>query len=248
MPSIRFCLAMCCCFWASQLAARELTCYSAAFAPYVIQNGENIAGIDVDVLFEAGRRAGLDIKFALLPWVRLENEIKRGSTSAVECAFAYTQNDTRNGYMDFAQTPLKLTRYVLFVREGSFSFHGDLNVLKGKRIGLRLGFIVPGAFEEMRKRRELLIEEVSDDVSNFRKLALGRIDAIVANADAGQEVLRSYHISGVQMLEPAVVETPTYLIMNKAKNLSSLLPGLERALIQMNQDGSVSRIREKYLK
>ena len=228
-------------------AGNELTCYSTEFAPYVISQGNRITGVDVEVISEAARRAGLHMQIKLLPWVRLENELKRGKESEVACAFAYTHNDSRTAYMDFMQVPLKYTRYVLFAKKGRFPSFTGIADLKGMDIGLRRGFVVPGGFEEMRKRKEVFVQEVDDDLSNFRKLAIGRIAAIITNADAGQSAIAQLPPSEIVMLEPAIVETPTYLVLNKGKQLSHWLAPLDAALQSMQQDGSIKKVREKYL-
>lgn len=232
---------------ATGVQARELTCYSAVFPPYVVEGGNgSISGIDVEVVAEAARRAGFSAKFKLLPWVRLESELKRGNASEVECAFAYSLNDARKVYMDFMQVPIKVTQYTLFAKKGMFK--GGLPAIKGKIIGLRRGFIVPGEFEEMRKQNQVLVQEVDDDVANFRKLALGRVDGIITNADVGHTMIRQLQLEGIVAVEPVIVQTPTYLVLNKAKNLSTLVPPLDKSLREMQADGSWQKIRGRYLK
>ncbi len=226
--------------------AAQLTCYSTAFPPYVIQSATGeISGIDVDTASLAATRAGIDLRIKLLPWVRLENELKRGAASEIECAFAYTRNPVRETYMDFMQVPLKMTRYLIFVNKNS-QIHG-LHDLKNKNLGLRRGFVVPGAFEEMRKRNEFNVEEVDDDVSNFRKLALQRLHAIIANADVGRQALAQLPQHEIIALEPALVETPTFLVLNKGKKLAHWLPALDKALADVQRDGSYQKIRAKYM-
>lgn len=229
------------------LAAEDLLCYSTAFAPYVIEQGGKISGIDVEVVAEAGRRAGIHIQFRLLPWVRLENEVRNGPLSEVNCAFAYTSNPQRLTYMDFMQEPLKITRYQLFVRKGDFAQWRGVADLQGKRIGLRRGFVVPGEFEVMRKKQSFVVEEVDDDVNNFRKLSLGRIDALVANADVGAQVMQQLQLAQVHALAPALVETPTYLVFNKASRMQDKAALLDLSLRKMREEGVVERIRAKYL-
>ena len=94
---------------------REIVCYSDAFSPYVIQEGDAIRGIDVDAIAKAGRRVGIKVRFQLLPWVRLERDIALGERSDVECAFTYTLTDARKAYMDFTTVPVKLTELSLLV-------------------------------------------------------------------------------------------------------------------------------------
>lgn len=243
------CLLACCCAAAGcvqALPVREITCYSTFFPPWVLQNGLTISGMDVDVVAEAGRRAGVAVKFQLLPWVRLENELRRGAASDVECAFAYSSNEARKQYMDFMQVPVKVTMYTLFAKRGRFG--ADLAELKGKTIGLRRGFIVPGTFEEMRKHQELTVQETDSDASNFRKLALDRIDGIITNAEVGKNMIAQLQLEDVVALEPPIVQTPTFLVFNKGKNLTQLAAAFDKALLEMQADGSVNQIRAKYLK
>ncbi|WP_338845658.1 transporter substrate-binding domain-containing protein [Massilia sp. W12] len=228
-------------------AGADLICYSTAFAPYVIEQDGKISGIDVDVVAEAGRRAGIHVQFRLLPWVRLENEVRNGPMSEVNCAFAYTSNPQRQTYMDFMQEPLKITRYQVFVRKGDFAQWRGVADLQGKRIGLRRGFVVPGEFEAMRKKNSFVVEEVDDDVNNFRKLSLGRIDALVANADVGALVMQQLQLSQVHALSPALVETPTYLVFNKASRMQDKAALLDRSLRKMQEEGVMAKIRAKYL-
>lgn len=226
-------------------ASKDIVCYSAIFPPYVTQDANGlIAGADVDLVAQAGHRAGLHVEFKLLPWLRLENEFKRGVSSKIDCAFAYTSNEERLEYMDFMRVPLKVTRYTIFTKKKNGI--QQLKDFKGKVIGLRRGFIVPGEFEKMRKRNELNIEEVDDDSSNFTKLALNRIHAIVANADSGKNVLAQMSDHDIITLTPPLVEAPTFLVLNKAKNLGAWLPVLDKALLEMMQDGSAQKIRDKY--
>jgi ABC-type amino acid transport substrate-binding protein len=230
----------------ASVQGREITCYSTHFPPYVVEDGSGISGIDVDMVAEVARRAGVAVKFRLLPWVRLESELRRGAQSRVECGFAYTNNEARKAYMDFMQVPLKMTRYVMFFKKGRFG--GSLAELKGKVVGLRRGFIVPGAFEEMRKRQELVVEEIDSDVNNFRKLAMGRIDAVITNDDVGRAVLDAMPQHDIEVATQAIVATPTFLVFNKGKELAALATAFDKVLQEMQDDGSTAQIRQKYLK
>lgn len=121
----------------------EITCYSDVFAPYVTVDGTDIRGIDVDTVAEAGRRAGIKVRFQLLPWVRLERDLSSGAVSDVECAFAYTVTDARKAYMDFTTVPIKLTELSIFARRGTFDTFKGLEDLRARTVGIRRGFKLP---------------------------------------------------------------------------------------------------------
>jgi ABC-type amino acid transport substrate-binding protein len=229
------------------LQAKNLTCYSTELPPYVINKDNVISGIDVDIITEAGKRAGITVDFKLLPWVRLENELKKGIFSEVECAFSYGKNDARKAYMDFTNVPIKLTSYVLFAKKGSFSKQDGVNGLKGKRIGLRRGFIVPGDFEEMRKKNELVVEEIDSDEANFIKLEKGRIDGVITNFEVGYAILSAGQLEEFIAIELAIEKVPTYMVFNKEKKLTEQLTSFNKAIKEINSDGSSKKIRGKYI-
>ena len=225
---------------------KELVCYSDAFAPYVIVESGNIRGIDVDTIAEAGKRVGIKVSFKTLPWVRLEREIALGATSPVECAFAYTLTTEREAYMDFTSVPIKLTELVLFARRGSFEAFQDFEILKGKSIGIRRGFKIPAALGALVSQGSVKLEEVNDDLQNFEKLKRGRLDAVLSNHEVGDETIRQMKAADIVALSPPVLVTPTYLVFNKAKNLSAWVPLFDKGIKSVMEDGTYRKIRARY--
>jgi polar amino acid transport system substrate-binding protein len=225
---------------------KELVCYSDTFAPYVITDGGDIRGIDVDTIAEAGKRVGINVQFKTLPWVRLEREIALGAESNVDCAFAYTQTTAREAYMDFTSVPVKLTELVLFTRRGTYDAFLGFEMLKGKRIGIRRGFKIPPALSALVEQGSIKLEEVNIDLQNFEKLKLGRLDAVLSNREVGSENVRQMHAGDIVILSPPVLVTPTYLVFNKAKNLSALVPLFDKGLKSVTADGTYRKIRLRY--
>lgn len=237
------------CLWALQATAqvREIVCYSDVFAPFVIQDGDEIKGIDVDTIAEAGRRVGIQVRFQVLPWLRLERDITLGERSEVDCAFAYTLTDARKAYMDFTTVPVKITELSIFARPDSFPAFKGIESLKGKTVGIRRGFKMPAAMQAMVDSGDIHLEEVDRDPQNFEKLARGRVQAILSNREVGHEVLEQMPSTDIMALSPSVQTTPTYLVFNKAKRLQSLVPLFDRGLKSVMADGTYRKIRGKYL-
>jgi polar amino acid transport system substrate-binding protein len=230
------------------LYAKSLTCYSTELPPFVITKNGVISGIDVDIVAEAAKRIGIVVDFKLLPWARLENELKKGLGSYVDCAFSFGKNDTRKEYMNFTDTPIKLTSYVLYAKKGSFHSHVDVTALKGKKIGIRRGFIVPGNFEEMRRKNELIVDEIDNDASNFVKLEKDRIDGVITNSEVGSATSSPSQSELFVAIELAIEKVPTYLVFNKEKNLTSDLLAFNKAMKEITNDGTAKKIRDIYLK
>lgn len=228
-------------------ATRTITCYSDVFAPFVTLEGSEIRGIDVDAIAEAGRRVGIKVNFQILPWVRLERDIAMGATSEVECAFAYTVTDQRKTYMDFTNVPVKLTELSIFARRGSFDNFRGLEDLKGKTVGIRRGFKMPAPMQTMLDQGNIRLEEVNTDLQNFEKLARDRIQAILSNREVGHETLELMGPTDIVALAPSVQVTPTYLVFNKAKGLTDLVPLFDKGFKAIVADGTYRKIRARYL-
>lgn len=224
----------------------NLTCYCDVFPPYVIDRAGELAGIDVDTVAEAGRRAGIAISFRRLPWERLKQEMARGRDSEVTCAFAFTRTPEREPLMRFGTVPLHMTSYALFVPEQDRGTR-SLPDLIGKAIGVRRGFRLPAALESGVREKLFRIEEVDTDEVNFRKLQAGRIAAVLTNPEVGQYVLRTLDLRGVRALDDTLMSTPTYLVFVKDKPTAGVLGKLDQALRTMQNDGSWRTIRAKYV-
>lgn len=230
----------------------SVTCYSDVFAPYVVQDGddadsEKVSGIDTDAILEAGKRVGIRVDFRILPWVRLEKEIEKGIHSQVDCAFAYTLTNARKLTMDFTTVPIKLSVLSIYSRKDAFPNFNGLEDFKGKTLGIRRGFKFPPALQAMVGKGEINIEEVDQDPQNFQKLVRGRIDGVLSNQDVAMAVLKQTSIDGIVELSPPVQTIATYLVFNKAKNLSALVPRFDKGIAEINADGSYRRIKAKYL-
>jgi polar amino acid transport system substrate-binding protein len=225
---------------------QEITCYSDIFAPYVLLDGDEVRGVDVDTIAEAGRRVGIKVHFKILPWVRLEQSFSRGASSDVACAFAYTVTDARKTYMDFTTVPVKLTEISFFARRGTYESFKGFDELVGKSVGIRRGFKMPGAMKDLVDQGSIKLEEVDTDRQNFEKLALGRLFAVLSNRDVGLDAVDRIRSSDIVEISPILQVTPTYLVFNKSMALTALIPLFDKGLKSMQADGSYRKIKARY--
>ncbi|MBL8520628.1 MAG: transporter substrate-binding domain-containing protein [Betaproteobacteria bacterium] len=224
---------------------RQLTCYNDRLVPYFMREGGQFVGINADLMREAARRVGITLVFRDMPWKRLEAEIAKGAHSQVDCAFAFSRTPAREKYMEFGREVLQRTEYVLFVHESTR--YGSLDDLRGRRIGVRRGFRLPDKLEEGARRGQFVLEEIGDDAANFRKLAAGRLDAVMINLDVGRYVSRELGMTRLRVLLPPLGYLDNHLVFTKGKGHTSLLGAFDKALAAMRQDGSVERIRARYM-
>src|SRR5450830_920994 len=232
----------------SEALPARLVCHDDIFVPYVMLNQGHIEGLNVDILREAATRLGIAIEFRVMPWRRLENELAQPQGS-VDCAFAMSRTPQREQYLEFGKVPLQPTEYALFVRqpEGKPATVTKLDDLAGKVIGVRAGFRLPDAIAIGAAQGRWTLAEVPTDTANFQKLALRRIDAVLADSSAGLYTLKQLKLSNIRRLAPPLARFDTYLVFRKNAASPALAAAFDRELKRMRQDGTFARISAAYL-
>ena len=225
----------------------RLVCHDDLFAPYFMQNHGRIEGLNVDVLREAAARLGIAIEFRAMPWRRLESELARPQ-GTVDCAFAMSRTPAREQYLEFGKVPLQPTEYALFVRQADMLLAiGKLDDLTGKVIGVRAGFRLPEDIAAGVAQGRWSIAEVPTDAANFQKLALRRIDAVLADGVVGQYTVKQLKLEGIVRAAPPLARFDTYIVFRKNAGSPALAAAFDRVFRRMRQDGSFTRITSAYL-
>ena len=129
---------------------------------------------------------------------------------------------------------------------------GRLDDLAGKVIGVRAGFRLPEAIAAGAAQGRWSIAEVPTDAANFQKLALQRIDAVLADGIVGQYTVRQLKLGGIARVAPSPPSSPsmrfdTYIVFRKSAASPALAAAFDRVFRQMRQDGTFARITSAYL-
>ncbi|WP_308921456.1 transporter substrate-binding domain-containing protein [Janthinobacterium sp. J1-1] len=232
---------------ASDALPASLVCHDDLFAPYFMQNDGRIEGLNVDVLREAASRIGIAIAFRATPWRRLESELaKPGGT--VDCAFAMSRTARREQYLEFGKVALQPTEYALFVRQAEATPPTvRLEDMAGKVIGVRAGFRLPDEIVAGAASGRWSLAEVPTDAVNFQKLALHRVDAVLADSYVGLYTLRQLKLPGIVRVAPPLTRFDTYLVFRKSGHSAALAAAFDRAFTRMRQDGTFARLTSSYL-
>ncbi|WP_312435276.1 transporter substrate-binding domain-containing protein [Janthinobacterium sp.] len=225
----------------------SLACHDDIFVPYFMQNDGRIEGLNVDMLREAASRLGIAISFTAMPWRRLETELAKPGGS-VDCAFAMSRTPQREQYLEFGKVPLQPTEYALFVRQGDGAKpFSHLDDMAGKVIGVRAGFRLPDEIADGVASGRWKIAEVQSDAANFQKLALRRIDAVLADSYVGLYTVRQLKLAGIARLAPPLSRFDTYIVFRKSAHSAALAAAFDRVFRRMRQDGTFARISSAYV-
>jgi len=222
----------------------------ADFAPYSMFVEGKPAGIDVEVMTEAAKRAGISLDIELQPWDVLVDMVKKGTCDG---AFSLFKTPERERYAMFAEAlPVHTSDYVLFTKVNSkFSFR-TYDDLKGKNIGRVAGIDLGEEFEAAGAQGGMVIKDFPDLSSAMRALLVGDIDAYAGNIDVTYYRLNAMGMANSIVYLPKKLMSlqPAYLVMSRASTFEDkdrIIQGLERALDQMRRDGTYNKIAKRYL-
>lgn len=224
-------LLSCCALFAQ---AETLVAIDNANPPFMYQEGEQPRGLYPLMLQAIFARAGEPLEIRPMPWKRA---LLRGANGELGIAGIY-QNTRRLEVFDYS-APLFEEKLLLYVRKDKlFAFH-QLTDLYGKNIGVIRGWSYTEAFDQAVREGHVRTEEGGADEGNLRKLASGRLDAVLAIELAGQQLIQQPGLENLMALPEPLSINATYLVFAKQARQQELLQRFNRALHDMQADGSL---------
>ncbi len=206
----------------------------ATFPPYEYFRGEEIVGIDVDVVAEIARRNGMSSRVENMKFESVIAAVQAGKVSLA--AAGITVSPDREQQVNFTR-PYARAQQVIIVPANSpitESAH-----LVGKRIGVQSGttgdlYVAENICEP---------ERFANGALAVAALVAGKVDAVVLdNLPAEKHVARNTQLKILQ--EPLTAEEYAIAVN---KNQPQLLAMLNATLADMEQDGTLARIASSYL-
>ncbi len=155
------------------------------YAPYM---GEKLpfGGILSRVVSEVFRRGKVTVKYG---WYPNNRTIQMARNGDVDGSLGWTPNEDRLRDLLFSEEVLPF-RMVLFQRLGENYNWKTLDDLAPYRFGITAGNFYSDTFTRLQESGTLKVDVATDDVSNLRKLAAGRIDLFPMEGEAGQLTTR----------------------------------------------------------
>lgn len=221
-----------------------LTLYSEINEPFnfIEQTRGKIAGISVDLLTEAARRANVPLSILItVPWARAQELVKRTDQTDA-CLFSFTRTAEREPFYQWVG-PLARSKWALFARD---DFTGQLKTLVDARPYTIGGYLNDSRTAFVEKMGGFKLDIVYDDMLNPKKLAAGRIDLWISSLYGGRQMAATVGVSGIK---PVLVfnEVDNYLACGPKVPMATVAV-LQQALDEMRRDGTSKRITDSYLR
>lgn len=218
-------------------AADTVSFCSDHWPPYSALSDGEIRGISVDVAREAARRAGLTAKFQELPWNRCLEMVRQGLMDAVLDAAPREEFVT-------VSTSVSSYTNTLWVRAGSGLTRMDFSELAGLRMGLVDGYWYPEDLMAKITGAGMIIDRSVDEATAIRKLAFGRVDAIVADRIVTRHFANRHNLA-LRALVPDHSSDMLYMSFNSEK--AGLRDRIDTALAGMKRDGTIRDVFVRHL-
>ena len=205
------------------------------YKPFEFGKAPDYEGFDVEIVNEVAKRMKLEPKFEKTPFDTIFRDLAQGKFDAV--ASAVTITDERKKAVDFSDPYFNADQSIM-VKKGS-----DIKTvedLEGKVIGAQLGTTGADYAKDKANAKNVRTYDLVDDA--FQALASGQVDAVVNDFPVSKFAEREK-----ENLE--VVQTiPTgekYGVAFK-KGSSELQQEFNKALAEIKQDGTYTRIYKKW--
>ncbi|MFC5450871.1 amino acid ABC transporter substrate-binding protein [Paenibacillus aestuarii] len=210
------------------------------FAPMGFRDEKNeIVGFDIDYAKAAAEKMGTTAVFQPIDWSTKESELNSGRIDLIWNG--YTITDERKGKVLFTKPYLKNSQVAVTLAKSNFTKLDDLN---GKVVGLQsLSSAADALNDSPLKSKVKSVTEYADNVLALNDLKIGRIDAVIID-----EVVIKYYMAKEQGTFKLLDESlaPEEYGIGVKKGNEALLQKLQKALDDMNQDGTAAKISQKW--
>lgn len=210
------------------------------FAPMGFRDENNeIVGFDIDYARAAAEKMGMTAKFQPIDWKMKESELSSGRIDLIWNG--YTITEERKQKVLFTKPYLANAQVVVTLADSQLA---KLDELAGKKVGLQSLSSASDALNGHPVKANVKeVTEYADNVLALSDLKIGRVDAVVID-----EIVINYYMTKepgkFKLLEESLAPEE-YGIGVKQGN-EALLDKLQKALDELNTDGTAAEISTKW--
>jgi polar amino acid transport system substrate-binding protein len=198
-----------------------------------------VRGFDVEVAAEIAKGLGRKAQFVQVAFQSIDQSVQRGD---FEIGMSGVEDTPARRAALAVTIPYYEFHEVLTVRvEDAFTF-GDLEKLRGHRVGTLSGTIAYDRLLEAQRENGIVLVSYDDDVHPYEDLKAGRLDAVLLDNIIAARSARRVH--GLRIL-PTNYQTGHYVGVLAREN-TALRDRINEILKARMRDGTLERIYRKW--
>jgi polar amino acid transport system substrate-binding protein len=224
-------------FSASSVAVQPIQVVAAEFPPLTTNAGAQPGGVVLEVVREAGKRAGIALEFSFLPWERAQLETQARNDVLI---IPFTRTPSREANYQWVAPVLEFHTVMVTLAKPPSSIEEARKLV--------VGYLRASSFkDEAEKAGFPYVEETTDDVTNARKLKLGRIDAWVTTDLMAHGVYRQAGFDPAELkYGPNLGPVKVSYVAASREFPKEIAERIANAIKQMRADGSYQAIVKRY--
>jgi polar amino acid transport system substrate-binding protein len=219
------------------VAAQPIKVVAAEFPPLTTNEGGQPGGVVLEVVREAGRRAGIALEFRFLPWQRAQLETQRSNDVLI---IPFTRTPSREEHYQWVAPVLEFHTVLVTLAKPPSS-------IEEARM-LVVGYVRGTSFKDEAEQAGFPhVEETNDDVTNARKLKLGRIGAWITTDLMAHGVYRQAGFDPAELkYGPNLGPVKISYVAASRDFPKEIAKRIANAIEQMRADGSYQAIVKRY--
>jgi len=218
--------------------AGETVYIDAYNPPFMYKKNNDAAGIYPALVRAVFSELGEEVAVRAVPWKRAIAYLDRGE-GGVGGIYKTKPRLEKYDYTD----EIFSEKIMVYVPKGKAFAFSSVYDLAGKRFGAIRGWSYGEEFDEAKEKGLFKIEERHDDASNFNKLVVGHLDALLAIKESADLIITKKNLSDkVEVLVTPLVTISTYIAFSKKSDKKALIQRINRAIKAMRGNGSYDKV------
>lgn len=216
--------------------------------PPLIASGTAPTGLLTEVVRESFKLSKVDVTFVEVPNNRAITGVMQ---DYYEGSYGWAHSPERDVKLLYSSKPIYSLRIVFFQRAGEELNWNNLADLHEVKIGVTQGNYYSDEFGKLIASGQLHVDSAPSDISNFRKLLIGRTDLFPIDLDAGQYLLKNNFSpeerQKFQFQPKAISVVPVYLVIRRnLPQAKELMARFDRGYQQLIDSGQLAKLSEAY--
>lgn len=223
----------------------EILLTTGEWAPYTSKKLSG-KGYCSEIISNAFKKVGMDVKFKFLPWKRAEKEVSEGKSFG---CYPYLISAERQKEFDFSDD-IAFSRGVFFYRKDKLTnkpIWKEISDLKYLRIGGVIGYWYEK--EKIFEKAGIKVDYVAKDNLNVKKLDKGRLDLIILDEVQGWDMIKltSENAKHFDTLDKPLNESKLHIMVSKKyPNAKAIMDKFNLGLRQFKQQPEYFAILERF--
>ncbi|MEP6874153.1 MAG: transporter substrate-binding domain-containing protein [Burkholderiales bacterium] len=219
------------------VAQQAIKVVAAEFPPLTTNANGQPGGVVLEVVREACRRAGIALEFSFLPWQRAQLETQTRNDVLI---IPFTRTPSREGQYQWVAPVLEFHTVMVTLAKPPSSIEEARTLV--------VGFVRGTSFKDEAEQAGLpYVEETTDDLTNARKLKLGRIGAWITTDLMAQGVYRQAGFDPAELkYGPNLGPVKISYVAASPDFPKETAKRIANAIDQMRADGSYQAIVKRY--